>query len=234
MSKMPNSQERTPSSSRGTKLYSQSLIKRLMILRVVRDHGPMCTTKELNSRVGLSKSLLSYHLTKLTDDDLIQKGPSGGFATWNMTEAGSKFLAEISKRLPVKGLISLENARFRYPILKESSIEVDWKKVQMKNWSQYIGKIGRVTVRKQGSTVAIIVAKTLGTNPWALMFEARDITDEVARTLEARLSGLQLGRSNFMGYGPTKAHFEVGGDPVAESIFGFMTVRGVAGSVGDT
>jgi len=66
------------------------------------------------------------------------------------------------------------------------------------------------------------------------MFEARDIADEVAIILEARLSGLQLGRPNFMGYGPSKAHFELGGDPVAESIFGFMTVRGAAGSVGDT
>ena len=234
MSKMPNSQERTPSSSRGTKLYSQSLIKRLMILRVVRDHGPMCTTEELNSRVKLSKSLLSYHLGNLTDEGLVEKGPSGGFATWNITEAGSRFLAEVSKRLPTKGLISLENARFRYPIQTESSIEVDWKRVRMKNWSQFIGKIGRVTVLKQGSTVIIIVGKTLGTNPWELMFEARDIADEVARTLEARLSGLQLGRPNFMGYGPSKAHFEMGGDPVAESISGFMTVRGAVGSLGDT
>ena len=103
----------------------------------------------------------------------------------------------------------------------------------MTNWSQFIGKIGRVTVMKQGSTVVIIVGKTLGTNPWELMFEARDIADEAARSLEERLSGLQLGRPNFRGYGPSKAHFEVSGDPVAESIFRFMTVRGVAGSVGD-
>jgi len=194
----------------------------------------MCTTEELNSRVKLSKSLLSYHLGNLTEEGLIEKGPSGGFATWNITEAGSKFLAEVSKRLPRKGLISLENARFRYPILKEPSVEVDWKRVQMKNWSEFITKIGRVSVSKRGSIVAIIVGKTLGTNPWELMFEARDIADEVAIILEARLSGLQLRRPNFMGYGPSKAHFELGGDTVAESIFGFMTVRGAAGSVGDT
>jgi len=223
------------SSLSGTNWYSGSWTIRAAILRAAQDYGPQCTTKELNSRLSLRKSSLSYHLKALTMAGLIERDPGGWVATWSITQAGLKFLAEVRKRLPSRGLISLENARFSYKILRDSTLEVDWKKVPMTNWTQFIGKVGRTTVLKQGRTVTIIVRKTLGTNPSDLVLEARDLADEVAEGLETQLSGLQLvRRPAFLGYGPHKAHFEVGGDPVAESISGFMTVRGAAGSTGDT
>src|SRR6266487_2982572 len=126
MSKGPNLQKTILSSSSGTKWYSGSWPIRVTILRILRDHGPRCPTEELKSRLSIPKSLLSFHLKALKREGFVEKGPSSGFATWSVTQAGSKFLDGVSKYPPRGRLVTLENSRFRYPILKDASTEVDW------------------------------------------------------------------------------------------------------------
>jgi hypothetical protein len=120
----------------------------------------------------------------------------------------------------------------KYPILKAGRIPVDAKKVAMKNWAQYIGRWGPARIQLNPRSVIVIIPKTLGYNPWQIGFEAWDLSNEVAASFQEKL-GMKLGRGQFQGWGRGRAHFEVSGDPVAESVGKHVVVESETGTIGD-
>ncbi len=207
---------------------------RANILRVVRDNGPGCPNAVVLDRTSSSKQLLFYHVNALVRDEFVVREVRDRIVTWTITEAGSKFLEEIENgSFDAAKMVSLENFRVEYGILEEGRIPVDWKKVEMKNWAQLIGRWGPVTVIRNPRTLVIVVPKLVGVNPWQLMCEAFQLCDRVADDLETRL-GVSLGRGRVSDGGRGKAHFEISGDPVAEFIAGHMRVETGVGVAGDT
>jgi hypothetical protein len=186
----------------------------------------------VRSSLRMRKQNLSYHLLHMLNKGLIQRGPTGGIATWLLTEAGSKFLDMNENTVFQRGFITLENARFKYPIIHQERVPVDWDIVRMKNWSQLVGREGPVSIQKNPDSLVLTAGKRIGTNEWRLMFEAEELCNTVATGLEERL-GMRLGRGKFLGAGRGRAHFEVGGDPVAEFVSEDMIVGSQAGSIGD-
>jgi RIO-like serine/threonine protein kinase len=97
----------------------------VIILRAIRNYGMPCPTGIIRSSLQMRKQNLSYHLLNMLDKCFVQRGPTGGTGTWQVTEAGSKFLDMNEKTVLRRGFITLENARFKYQIIREPEVPVD-------------------------------------------------------------------------------------------------------------
>ena len=53
----------------------------------------------------------------------------------------------------------LHNVVVKYPILKQPGIEIDWRKVELQNWSQPIGREAGLTVRRNSDSLRFSVIR---------------------------------------------------------------------------
>jgi len=174
------------------------------------------------SILGKSKSTMHYHIKKLLDSGLIEREESlnhvkpglyvkkfrGVITLYRITQPGSNFLAEI-ERCAVGCRLRLHNVYWKYPVLRQPQRPIDWRKVEMTNWTQLIGMELGLTVRKNPSSVEIISGVVEGVNPYELLLRARGEADLLATHLEAKFD-MKLGRSELS----RRPHFGVW-DPVA-------------------
>ena len=174
------------------------------------------------SILGKSKSAVHYHIKKLLESGFIERQESlkrlkpglyvkkfrGVITLYRITQPGSKFLAGI-ERCAVGRRLRLHNVYWKYPILRQPGRVIDWRRVEMTNWTQLIGMELGLTVRKNPGSVEIISGVIAGTNPFELLLRARDEADRLAAHLEVKFD-MTLGRSELS----RRPHFGVW-DPIA-------------------
>lgn len=173
------------------------------------------------SILGKSKSAVHYHIKKLLESGFIERQESlkrlkpglyvkkfrGVITLYRITQPGSKFLAGI-ERCAVGRRLRLHNVYWKYPVLRQPQRSIDWRKVEMTNWTQRIGMELGLTVRKNPGSVEIISGVVEGVNPFELLLRARDEADRLAAHLEVKFD-MKLGRSELS----RRPHFGVW-DPI--------------------
>lgn len=159
--------------------------------------------------LGLSRSHVHYYLKRMEKAGLIKREGPRWPVFYTVTPQCSKFLDGIERGLVPGPVVRLHNCVFRYPILVQPSVDLDWRRVQLTNWSQFLGREGGLTVRKNTGSLEVFCDVMEGRDPNELLILAKEEADRVAKALEARL-GMRLGE----GKPSRKAHFGIY-DPVA-------------------
>lgn len=174
------------------------------------------------SILGKSKSAVHYYIKKLLDGGFIERQESlkclkpglyvkkfrGVITLYRITQPGSNFLDGI-ERLAVGRRLRLHNVYWKYPVLSGPRLPIEWRKVEMTNWTQLIGMELGLRVRKNPGSVEIISGVVEGTDPFRLLLRARNEADRLATHLEAKFD-MKLGRAELS----RRPHFGVW-DPVA-------------------
>jgi DNA-binding MarR family transcriptional regulator len=197
-----------------TKFRQSSLNTIAAILRGISDGKyPAQIARHIRQR----RTLVHYYVGKLENMGFIEKQEGvvkdcikvrGAITPYRLTESGSSFLAGIEKNVQ-RCQVRLHNCYWLYPIVGQPEARIDWRRVELQNWGQLIGRELGLTVRKNPESLEIISGTVFGVNPYELLFRSRDEADRVAAYLEEKFR-MKLGRPK-MG---RKPHFAVY-DPVA-------------------
>jgi len=186
----------------------------IAVLRGLKDgFYPSLIARQL----GLRKNLVHYYVKKLEKSGFIEKLESvekghirtrGAITLYRLTENGSKFLAEIERRV-FRHRLRLHNCYWLYPIIQQPRLKIDWRRVELRNWGQLIGRELGLTVRKNPNSVEVVTSVLCGDDSYGLLFRSRDEADRLASHLEQKFR-MKLGRSELS----RKPHFSVY-DPLA-------------------
>jgi len=181
----------------------------IAILRGLRDGNyPSLIARQL----GLRRNLIHYYVKKLENLGYVEKLESvekgrvktrGAITLYQVTENGSKFLEEIESRVFCRRL-RLHNCYWLFPVVEQPRIEIDWRRVELHNWGQLIGRELGLTVRKNPNSVEVVTSVLYGKNPFELLFRSREEVDNLASHLEQKFS-MKLGRPRLS----RKPHFGV-------------------------
>jgi DNA-binding MarR family transcriptional regulator len=197
-----------------TKFRQNSLNIAAAILRGLKDG---LYPAEIARRIKKRRSLVHYYINKMEGMGFIEKqegivndcfGARGAICLYRLTDSGSKFLAGIEKDVQ-RYQVRLHNCYWRYPIIEQPLARIDWRRVELQNWGQLIGRELGLTVRKNTKSVEIISGIVTGDNPYELLLRSRDEADSLAVYLERKFR-MRLGRPRI----GRKPHFAVY-DPVA-------------------
>ena len=82
--------------------------------------------------------------------------------------------------------MGLHNVVVKYPILKQPRVRIDWRKVELQNWSQVIGREAGLTVRRNPDSVEIFYDMIRGDDPHELMLMALQEANHLAEHLEQK------------------------------------------------
>ncbi|MCW4020836.1 MAG: helix-turn-helix domain-containing protein [Candidatus Bathyarchaeota archaeon] len=92
--------------------------------------------------LGFSKQKVYYWIKKALARGFIERKSRDVIALYRLTPKGEewskKFLDGVEGRS--FRVVRLHNVVLKYPILKQPDIRIDWRKVELQNWSQLIGR----------------------------------------------------------------------------------------------
>jgi hypothetical protein len=197
-----------------SKFRQGSLSTAAAILRGLREG---LYPAQVAGQLGKGRSFVHYYVNRMENLGWIEKQTgviigseksSGLITPYRLTENGSNFLAEIEKDV-LRRRVRLHNCYWLYPIIEQPKIKIDWRKVEMQNWNQLIGRELGLTVRKNPKSLEIISGVIYGVNPYELLFKSREEADELAYCLEQKFL-MRLGRPKMS----RRPHFGVY-DPLA-------------------
>jgi len=161
--------------------------------------------------LNISKQRLYYWLNKLTRAGIFYKEKLGRITRYYLTDYGKKFFTRCEGRARF-GLVRLHNVCFKFPIVSPPRVPVDWRRVSMRNWARFIGKVGEVTVECTTRHVLIYPRVRVDRDPYRALLKAYEEALLVARVLEEKFQ-MRLGLPEIN----RKPHFGFY-DPVAQEI----------------
>lgn len=213
--------------NRKVRFYAKTLP---LIVRILKMIEAGYYPAKIADMLGRSRSGIHYHIKKLAEagyleplesltpllrldtmepwDKQITKKMKGAIKLYRLTQAGSNFLAGIERKARGR-VVRLHNLYVKYPIVRQPSKRIKWRRVEMTNWTQLLGRELGLTVRKNPRSVEVITSVSEGTDPWKMLFQARAEADNLAAHLEQKFD-MELGRGELS----RKPHFGVY-DPVA-------------------
>jgi hypothetical protein len=166
--------------------------------------------------LGKSRGHIQYYLNHLENACYIEVKPHlyvtksrGVIKLYQVTQAGSNFLADI-ERGAVGRRLRLHNVYWKFPLVDDPRIPIDWRRVEMTNWTQFVGTELGFRVRKNPHSVEILSGVADGSNPFELLLKSFMEANRVARHLEDKFR-MRLGIPSLS----RKPHFGIY-DPVAD------------------
>jgi len=60
-----------------------------------------------------------------------------------------------------------------FPIVEQPRIEIDWRKVELHNWGQLIGRELGLTVRKNPTSIEVVSSVLYGEDAYALLIKEK-------------------------------------------------------------
>jgi len=164
---------------------------------------------QVSNELKISKSNVNYWAKKLEKEGYIRCKQSvtpstdgtqhiktrGSIILYDLTVEGTRLLDgyEGVEGFPV---VRLHNVSFRYPIIVPPRVPVDWKRVKMRNWTQYRTRINGISVKLNGDSSLELSPKPIsGYCVWELFHKVGCASDELAKHLEERLE-MRLGFSS--------------------------------------
>lgn len=156
----------------------------LSLLEGVKDG---LSQSEIAKKHNTSRSLVSYFCKRLIQIYYLKKIGSGATGILELTQPGQNFLDQYSS---CQNLFRLENIRFKAAITNMPSRSIDWKKVQLNNWIQYISIVDEVKVRLnvgKSPTIEFIPSPVEGSDPYYLRDKELDACKAAAKKIQESL-----------------------------------------------
>lgn len=167
--------------------------------------------------MNIERSHVSYYVQKAKELGYVKEVARDVVVILELTQAGKNFLAEYQKgddkisSPPMR----LENIRFKARVLKAPNQLVDWKKIEVRNWSQYTYFVDNIHVKYNAGkqpTIEFIPAGVDGDDPYKLFTQVAGDCERATGKIE-RATGMILDRLE-----PSSRPEWVVYDPVARSL----------------
>jgi hypothetical protein len=158
---------------------------------------------------------VSYYITKAKKQGYLKQVTRDVFAVLELTQAGKNLLDQYTQNNPSIPICRLENIQFKAKIHRMPTIPVDWKKIEMRNWTQYTSQIDSVNVRlNNGSvpTLLLLPSPVEGDDPFQLytimVFACVNAIIQLNDKFGLRVGPLELGsRGEWLVYDPVAKFF---------------------------
>ena len=206
------------------KFYSATIREKLLPILKMLDAGNY--PAKIARFLGMSKQHVSYYIKKMKKAGLIRRKRIKWPAFYEVTVKGKKFLTRCKGFVP-GFLFRLHRCGFKYPILRDSKVMLDWREVPQAcgHWTSLIGREGGVKVTKTTRHIIVWCESITGEDPDELLLQAKGMADRVAASLCAKY-GFKLGPGRLV----PKKHIGVY-DPAAELLSRYFEVTDDVGKI---
>jgi hypothetical protein len=195
-----------------SKFYSKSLTLLVPILEMI-NQGIICS--DIAKNLNVSKSHVFYYVTKAKEKNLVKEIFRDTFKSIQLTQAGKNFLDQYDKNRVTVPICRAENIRFKAVIEQMPIIPVDWKKIEMHNWTQYTSQIDNVKVRLNTGhipTLELLPSPVEGADPFELLvtnvYECYNVLTNLYSKIGLKTGRLELGsRGEWLIYDPIARAF---------------------------
>lgn len=211
--------------SANSNFYSKSLTLLVPILEMI-DQGIICS--DIAKKLNISKPHVSYYIRKAEKKNLVKEIFRDTFKSIQITQAGKNFLDQYDKNQISVPILRAENIQFRAVITQMPTVLVDWKKIEMHDWTQYSSQIDDVKVRiNTGATpiLELLPSPVEGDDPYGLFVIYVCECLNVLFDLRDKI-GLKVGKLELGSRGEWLVH-----DPIAKAFCkqnGQVTYEGIA------
>jgi len=150
---------------------------------------------DIAKRLHMTKPHISYYIKKAKEKGYIRQSSRDVFALLEVTQPGKNFLDQYYKNNLSIPNLRLENIQFKATVIQMPTIPVNWKKIQMHNWTQYNSQIDDVKVRLNLGkipTLELIPSPVAGENIYDLITKTVESCINAYWNLYERI-GLKLG-----------------------------------------
>jgi len=194
------------------KFYPKSLTLLVSILELVKQ-GTIAA--DIARRLNMKKSHISYYITKAKKMGYIRQVTRDAFVILELTQGGQNLLDQYTKNNLTIPICRLENIQFRAKVVRMPTIPVNWKKIQMHNWTQYTSRVDGVHVRLNDGavpTLLLLPSPVEGDDPFQLytvvVFACVNVILELHDRFGLRVGPLELGsRGEWVAYDPVAKSF---------------------------
>ena len=198
--------------SADSNFYSKSLTLLVPILEMI-NQGIICS--DIAKNLNISKSHVSYYISKAKKKNLVKEILRDTFTSIQITQAGKNFLDQYDKNRLSLPICRAENIRFKAVITQMPTVPVDWKKIEMNNWTQYTSEIDGVKVKiTMGATpmLELLPSPVEGNDPFDLLiinvYECVNVILDLGEKIGLKVGRLQLGsRGEWLVYDPIARAF---------------------------
>ena len=190
-----------------SKFYSKSFTLAIVILQLIKE-GFVAT--DIARKLNLKKSHVSYYIKKAKTMGFVNQVTRDVFSVLELTQAGKNLLDQYNRNNPSIPVCRAENIQFIADIFQMPTIQVDWKKIQMRNWIQYTSKIDEVKVNiniGKNPTIVFIPSPVDGVDPYEvytiLVTECLNVALELYDKIGLKVRNLRLSsRGEWLVYDP--------------------------------
>jgi DNA-binding MarR family transcriptional regulator len=185
-----------------------------LLIRIGKGEYPT----EAGRNIKLSRQHTWYYVKKLEDCNLIRREKRSNVVFYELTSESKKLLASCEGTVFPARLYRFDKCQVAYEIISDGLVPVNFRKVEMTNWTALSGTELGVKVRKTTRSWIVHVEALRGRNPVEVANLAMNLANRVCNALVNKY-GCVLGEGKIVG--GEMAHE----DPVA-SLFGrYFTVR---------
>ena len=132
---------------------------------------------------GWSRQHVCYYLGKLEQCGLVKRKVRSRAVFYELTGRGKNFLASCEDMVFGSGVYRLDRCQVRFEIVAEGCLPVDFRRVEMMNWTALLGLEQGVHVRHTTRSWIVHVETLYGKHPGELFVMAKNLADRVAKSL---------------------------------------------------
>jgi DNA-binding MarR family transcriptional regulator len=185
-----------------------------LLIRIGKGEYPT----EAGRNIKLSRQHTWYYVKKLEDCNLIRREKRSNIVFYELTSESKRLLASCEGTVFPARLYRFDKCQVAFEIIADGLVPVNFRKVEMTNWTALLGTELGVKVRKTTRSWIVHVETLRGRNPVEVANLAMNLANRVCNALVSKY-GCVLGEGKIVG--GEMAHE----DPVA-SLFGrHFTVR---------
>lgn len=147
--------------------------------------------------VGLSRQHVYYYIKKLESCKLIRREKRSNVVFYELTREGTNLVTSCEGVVFPGELYRLDKGQVSFEILGEGVLPVDFRRVEMVNWTALLGLEGGVRVRHTARSWIVHVEVIRGRDPGEVYGLAMNLANRVAASLQSKY-GCRLGQGKFL------------------------------------
>ena len=132
---------------------------------------------------GWSRQHVTYYLNKLQRCGLVKRQVRSRAVFYELTGRGKNFRVSCEDVVFGSGVYRLDRCQVRFAIVAEGCLPVDFRRVEMVNWTALLGLEQGVHVRHTTRSWIVHVETLYGKHPGELFALAKNLADRVAKSL---------------------------------------------------
>lgn len=167
---------------------------------------------------GWSRQHVKYYLDLLQKAGLVRRKKRTNAVFYELTNRGKNFLVSCEGVVFGSGVFRLHRCMVRYGVVCEGVLPVDFRRVEMVNWTALLGLEQGVKVRHTSRSWIVHVETLYGRHPGELFSLAKNLADRVAKSLMLKY-GCRLAEGEVC-----KGYELAIDDPVAQLLSRYFTV----------